>query len=322
MPLTFLSHRSFPMVGHSTLHFISKFRSFNEPLFTFENYENIIKAAKHSNKEQQIDLILVCLDSMNQIHYQSVKCVFHHFYRIYIKSKKNKGFLNDISMIFGSILINSKIQSLTTLINAKFSNSIFESELKNSDTNSLEKIDNLKNSNLDLSTSSSFFKFSESRNNSINNEINTPKPVRPSPLPPTSNSFNKQDSFDQDQALKSPKPRQVPPIPQRVQKQQTLDVVEPKTPTLEINRKFSVDCKKNKKQKKKSKEENSYLKTVYITSRAVTLFQCKAERDEELSFHADILLTKIKPSVELGWYVATDSDNNTGLVPENYIKFI
>ncbi|CAF2675000.1 unnamed protein product [Rotaria sp. Silwood2] len=57
-----------------------------------------------------------------------------------------------------------------------------------------------------------------------------------------------------------------------------------------------------------------------IQTRGVTLYQCVADNDSELSFNANEIVTQIRPSKEPGWVMGT-INGKTGLIPENYINF-
>lgn len=54
---------------------------------------------------------------------------------------------------------------------------------------------------------------------------------------------------------------------------------------------------------------------------AKALYSCEAEHSHELSFPQGALFTNVGPSVEPGWLQATYK-GRTGLIPENYIKYI
>ncbi|UJR28591.1 hypothetical protein I4U23_009824 [Adineta vaga] len=57
-----------------------------------------------------------------------------------------------------------------------------------------------------------------------------------------------------------------------------------------------------------------------IQNRGVTLYQCLADNDSELSFNANEIVTQVRPSKEPGWVMGT-INGKTGLIPENYINF-
>ncbi|MED6292663.1 hypothetical protein CHARACLAT_002736 [Characodon lateralis] len=54
---------------------------------------------------------------------------------------------------------------------------------------------------------------------------------------------------------------------------------------------------------------------------AKAMYSCEAEHSHELSFPQGALFTNVGPSVEPGWLQATYK-GRTGLVPENYIKYV
>ncbi|CAF3466055.1 unnamed protein product [Rotaria sp. Silwood1] len=60
--------------------------------------------------------------------------------------------------------------------------------------------------------------------------------------------------------------------------------------------------------------------TSKMQTRGVTLYQCVADNDSELSFNANEIVTQIRPSKEPGWVMGT-INGKTGLIPENYINF-
>ncbi|CAF1980187.1 unnamed protein product [Rotaria magnacalcarata] len=55
-------------------------------------------------------------------------------------------------------------------------------------------------------------------------------------------------------------------------------------------------------------------------TRGLTLYQCRADNDSELSFNANEIVTQVRPSKEPGWVMGT-INGKTGLIPENYINF-
>uniref|UniRef100_A0A3B3TX93 Rho GTPase-activating protein 42 n=1 Tax=Poecilia latipinna TaxID=48699 RepID=A0A3B3TX93_9TELE len=57
------------------------------------------------------------------------------------------------------------------------------------------------------------------------------------------------------------------------------------------------------------------------SSEARALYSCEAEHSHELSFPQGALFTNVGPSVEPGWLQATYK-GRTGLIPENYIKYV
>ncbi|GAB1598499.1 rho GTPase-activating protein 26-like [Argonauta hians] len=52
-----------------------------------------------------------------------------------------------------------------------------------------------------------------------------------------------------------------------------------------------------------------------------TLYNCQAENDSELSFHANQFIYQVKPSQEACWLEGT-LDGVTGLIPENYVEYV
>ncbi|XP_065884023.1 rho GTPase-activating protein 10-like [Dysidea avara] len=55
--------------------------------------------------------------------------------------------------------------------------------------------------------------------------------------------------------------------------------------------------------------------------RAWTLYDCESDDPNELSFKKGQILMEVAPSDEPGWLQAT-LNNNTGLVPENYVELL
>ncbi|CAF0750349.1 unnamed protein product [Rotaria sordida] len=60
--------------------------------------------------------------------------------------------------------------------------------------------------------------------------------------------------------------------------------------------------------------------TSKMQTRGITLYQCIADNESELSFNANEIVTQIRPSKEPGWVMGT-INGKTGLIPENYINF-
>ncbi|XP_056141342.1 rho GTPase-activating protein 42-like isoform X2 [Lampris incognitus] len=68
-----------------------------------------------------------------------------------------------------------------------------------------------------------------------------------------------------------------------------------------------------------SPASNGYQRPGSMEAKA--LYSCEAEHSHELSFPQGALFSNVYPSVEPGWLQAT-FNGKTGLIPENYIKYI
>ncbi|XP_014680656.1 PREDICTED: beta-chimaerin-like isoform X2 [Priapulus caudatus] len=102
------------------------FRLLPIPIITFDTYDTFIQAAKES-EDLQLEGIKDGISKLPPAHYQTLKNLIQHLYRVSQLSHKNLMTMENLAMVFGPTLMRSPDSDpMTSLHNAKFGQIVVE----------------------------------------------------------------------------------------------------------------------------------------------------------------------------------------------------
>ncbi|OAF67475.1 Beta-chimaerin [Intoshia linei] len=270
----------------STLKNYLRYKS--EPLLMFKLYNNFIQTAKIEDKQDKINEVKNLINELDPINYTISQKLIKHLTNVTVVSDKNCMTASNLSICFGPTLLYPKHIKLSSIIDIKFANIIIQCLIENYD-----------------------FIFD--------------KETRPPISPASRSNPNTQKKLNFDEIIYNSlqvvdRNVEVLPIASSPRTPKYIAKRGPPVPAFNDLMKSSVF--RNSIRIKVPTTQKSTTVTQEKNIKVLTIYDCFADEEGELSFVTGEILNNVCQSGEDGWIYATNNKNTTGLVPENYVKYI
>uniref|UniRef100_A0A087YKW1 Rho GTPase-activating protein 42 n=1 Tax=Poecilia formosa TaxID=48698 RepID=A0A087YKW1_POEFO len=309
------------------------FRCLAEPLLTYRLHKEFIRAAKYDDQTYRVRAIHALVYKLPEKNKTMLDILTNHLHNVSSHSDQNMMTVSNLGMIFGPTLMRSQEETVAAMMNIKFQNIVVEIIIENHDKIFGEAPDlsvplpqapssrstPRRSKAICLSSGKRKARLytpalcladndSESFNSSSDTFSSSPDTTPMGSQESLSSHSSEKNGLSQTSPPSSPaaEPGSPPPTSSGSPARNGIS-----TPLSSAEQTSSV-----------SSSTSSLLSAVEREARA--LYSCEAEHSHELSFPQGALFTNafaVGPSVEPGWLQATYK-GRTGLIPENYIKYI
>jgi len=111
----------------------SCFRNMDEPVCTFDLHHKFVEAAKLSDPDQRYSAVKSLVDKLPQENQKSLKLLSHHLSKVVQSQALNKMNLMNIAVCFGPTLLRDKQETVQSIYDLKFCNTVVEMFVENCD---------------------------------------------------------------------------------------------------------------------------------------------------------------------------------------------
>ncbi|KAK2713007.1 hypothetical protein QYM36_011641 [Artemia franciscana] len=310
------------------------FRNLPESLMTYNFHSSFIVAAKNENRNYRIQDIHLLVHRLPEENFKFLNTLIEHLTKVAAVSEKNLMTISNLGVCFGPTLLRPETETMTSIIDIKFSNIVVEILIEN-----YSKI------------------FHSVPDVQIEVRINGEPP--PAYNPPPSYPFR--HSVENIPSVKEV-PRSnymsIPPPPSQTRQKAPRSMADPHNITHAVVTSFydgprvepvdsttdTSSSESNTSSRPSSREpkispepvrkplSSDTLDRVMLPStltgnpsgrvrRVRTLYACRGDNQSELSFEPNQIITNVLPSKEPGWLEGM-LNGKVGLIPENYVEYL
>ncbi|KAG9509032.1 Rho GTPase-activating protein 10 [Fragariocoptes setiger] len=277
-------------------------RNLSEPLLTFRLHVPYVEAAKLTDKNLRFSRIDNLTSQLPPRNYALLSILIRHLRNVSLHSEKNLMTVSNLSICFGPTLLKSQQESISAIMDIKYSNTVVNVLIEGCD-----KI--FSGANDFVSTASTVTLRANAIHSSQHNMpiLGLPSMATMPPQPTQPHQFYAFDTHYQQQQQ------------QQLQQQQQNE-------HLEFQQLNHINHSHN--QSNQMSQHSFYAPSIpaktpiqYPSNIVRTLYACVADSESELSFGPNEIITDVRPSVEVGWLEGL-LNGRRGLVPANYVQFI